>query len=114
MEDAGRLLTTAAQGYKLSVTSITDEADTERGARVDKVLDAQGVADELGIGRTTAYQVMRRPDFPALRIGRVYRVRRSDLERWWGEHSGGQVTTDNTGLGARRRQGPAPNGGCRP
>ncbi len=36
----------------------------------------------LGIGRTKAYDLVASGELPAIRVGRVIRVRRADLDRW--------------------------------
>jgi excisionase family DNA binding protein len=38
--------------------------------------------DILGIGRTKAYDLVASRELPAIRVGRVIRVRRADLDRW--------------------------------
>jgi len=48
------------------------------------VLTVQELAERLGMGLTTAYQMARANTLPvpALRIGREYRFSRRALERW--------------------------------
>jgi excisionase family DNA binding protein len=48
------------------------------------VLTMEDVAQYLRIGRTAAYELARRPDFPAVRIGRYIRVNRDAFLRWFG------------------------------
>ena len=43
----------------------------------------------LGISRPTAYELVRRKDFPVVRIGRRMLVPRAGLERWLAEQSEG-------------------------
>ena len=53
-----------------------------RDARVELVMTMSDVARFLRISRTSAYELLHRPDFPALRLGRRVRVMRDDLEQW--------------------------------
>ena len=46
------------------------------------VLTVPEVAKRLRIGRTSAYQLCARPDFPALRVGGQIRVAEDALQRW--------------------------------
>ncbi|WP_303800182.1 helix-turn-helix domain-containing protein [Alicyclobacillus macrosporangiidus] len=46
------------------------------------VLTMEDVARYLRIGRTAAYELAHRPDFPAVRIGRLVRVNREAFLRW--------------------------------
>lgn len=57
------------------------------------VLTMEDVARYLRIGRSAAYELARRPDFPAIRIGRYVRVNREAFLLWVGHprlHSGGE------------------------
>lgn len=49
---------------------------------VELVMTMSDVARFLRISRTSAYELLHRPDFPALRLGRRVRVMRDDLEQW--------------------------------
>ena len=49
---------------------------------VEPVMTMTDVARFLRISRTSAYELLHRPDFPALRLGRRVRVMRDDLEQW--------------------------------
>nr|WP_231493611.1 helix-turn-helix domain-containing protein [Alicyclobacillus macrosporangiidus] len=44
----------------------------------------EDVARYLRIGRTAAYELARRSDFPAIRVGRLVRVNREAFLRWCG------------------------------
>ncbi|MBQ6625221.1 MAG: helix-turn-helix domain-containing protein [Clostridia bacterium] len=46
------------------------------------VLTAKEVADILRIGRTTAYELMRKKDFPSLRIGNRLLTPRDKFIEW--------------------------------
>ncbi|MCL6563284.1 MAG: helix-turn-helix domain-containing protein [Firmicutes bacterium] len=60
------------------------------------------LAKHLRVGRTTAYELCRRPDFPVVRITpHCWRVRAEAVEAWLAEHAG-EVLVQNTK--ARRRQ----------
>ena len=48
----------------------------------EKLLTVADVQKLLTVSRMQTYKIMRRPDFPLLRIGKLYRVRAADLERW--------------------------------
>ncbi|MCL6446051.1 MAG: excisionase family DNA-binding protein [Alicyclobacillus sp.] len=48
------------------------------------VLTMENVPKYLRIGRTTACELAHRPDFPAVRIGRLVRVNREAFLRWCG------------------------------
>ncbi len=45
-------------------------------------LNAQMVADLLGVSVSSAYELMHEKDFPALRIGNRYVVPKADFQNW--------------------------------
>ena len=50
---------------------------------VDKIaLNVSEVADALGVSRPVVYQLMKRADFPAFKIGRRTLVSKNALEEW--------------------------------
>jgi excisionase family DNA binding protein len=49
---------------------------------MDELLDIDAVARYLGVSTRTAYERVRRGDLPAIKIGRLWRVRVADLEAW--------------------------------
>ncbi len=49
---------------------------------MDKLLSAREVAERLGVAYKTAYRLIRSGEVPAMRVGGVYRVSESDLERY--------------------------------
>ena len=59
-----------------------------------RLLSAEDLARELGIGRTTAYALLWSETIPSLKVGRLRKVRREDLESFIkarmerGEHGG--------------------------
>jgi excisionase family DNA binding protein len=46
----------------------------------DRLLTAGEVADTLRVSTMTIYRLIRRGELPAVRVGRNYRVRASDLD----------------------------------
>jgi predicted DNA-binding transcriptional regulator AlpA len=46
------------------------------------VLTAVEISQILKVSRPTAYEIMNRPDFPLLKIGRCKRVLREDFFLW--------------------------------
>ena len=59
-----------------------------------KLLSAKDLARRLGVGRTTAYALLWSGIIPSLKVGRLRKVRREDLEAYIearmerGEHGG--------------------------
>jgi excisionase family DNA binding protein len=49
-------------------------------------LTPEEVADALSVSRHTIYRLIERGNSPTVRIGRLHRVRKVDLERWIEEH----------------------------
>lgn len=49
---------------------------------MDELLDIASVAAHLGVSERTVYNRVRSGDLPALKVGRLWRVRAVDLERW--------------------------------
>lgn len=47
-----------------------------------KLLKVNEVAEILGLGRLSTYQLCHRADFPALRLGRAIRVPADALDEW--------------------------------
>ncbi len=52
----------------------------EKTATVKAVLSPEELAEFLGVGRTTAYGLLRTGEIPSFTIGRLRRVRRRDAE----------------------------------
>ncbi|MTV24437.1 helix-turn-helix domain-containing protein [Nitriliruptoraceae bacterium ZYF776] len=48
----------------------------------DRLLTAAEVADQLRVSTMTIYRLIRRGELAAVRVGRNYRVRAGDLERY--------------------------------
>jgi len=51
---------------------------------MDKLLDIAAVAEYLGVSERTVYNHVRSGILPAFKVGRLWRVRVSDLEAWTG------------------------------
>jgi excisionase family DNA binding protein len=59
--------------------------DEEIRARERQILSPEEVAQYLGCGRTFAFKLLAHGDIPSFTIGRLRRVRRTDLERYIAE-----------------------------
>ena len=59
---------------------------------VPDILNAQQLAEVLGISRAGAYQILNSKDFPTLRIGKRMLVPKDKLLAWIDDHTGGQVS----------------------
>lgn len=57
------------------------EADTNSEDMEYEFLTPREVMQALCIGRNTFYRLVNSGDLPAFRIGKLWRVRRSDLEK---------------------------------
>ena len=53
--------------------------------QTDRLLSAKELAQELGIGRTTAYSLLWSGAIPSIKLGRLRRVRREDLQAFLAE-----------------------------
>jgi excisionase family DNA binding protein len=47
-----------------------------------RLLSADELARELGVGRTTAYSLLWSGTIPSMKVGRLRKVRREDLEAY--------------------------------
>ena len=54
-------------------------------------LDARMVADALGVSPSSGYELMREPDFPALKIGSRVVVPRDKFIAWVERRTGGDA-----------------------
>lgn len=54
---------------------------------MDELLDIAAVAQYLGVSERTVYNKVRSGDLPAIKVGRLWRVRAADLETWLGRTS---------------------------
>ncbi|NLN70317.1 MAG: helix-turn-helix domain-containing protein [Chloroflexi bacterium] len=48
----------------------------------DRLLDAQDIAERLRVSKPQVYVMMRRGDFPIVKMGRLKRVRQADIEEF--------------------------------
>jgi excisionase family DNA binding protein len=57
--------------------------ETERDPKTtdDALVDPETVANHLGVARSTVYALIERRRVPAVRVGRVLRLRVSEVER---------------------------------
>jgi excisionase family DNA binding protein len=51
-----------------------------RTEETKKLLSAEELAQELGVGRTTAYALLWSGQIPSMKIGRLRKIRREDVE----------------------------------
>ena len=62
----------------------------ERAGSIDRVaLTVPEMAEALGIGLSSAYELIHRADFPSFRIGRSVRISRARLMEWVEQQSEG-------------------------
>jgi excisionase family DNA binding protein len=64
----------------------------------DRLLTAHEVADQLRVSTMTIYRLIRRGELPAVRVGRNYRVRESELETYLSEQVVDPASIDLTDL----------------
>lgn len=48
--------------------------------QTERLLSAEDLAQRLGVGRTTAYSLLWSGTIPSMKVGRLRKVRREDLE----------------------------------
>jgi len=48
----------------------------------DRLLNAQDIANKLNVSKPQAYLMMRRGDFPVVKMGRLVRARESAIEEF--------------------------------
>ncbi len=65
----------------------------------DRLLTAGEVADQLRVSTMTIYRLIRRGELPAVRVGRNYRVRASDLDRYLADQVVDAASVDLDDLG---------------
>ena len=63
---------------------------------MNKVLTVDEVARYLWVQPMTVQSWCRSGDLPAAKIGRAYRIKRTDLDRWWAEHSAREQSSQET------------------
>ena len=57
-------------------------SDTNGGTRLPSFLTTEEVLGYLKVNPRTIYRLIRSGELPAIRIGRQWRFRRSDLDNW--------------------------------
>lgn len=60
----------------------------------DELLRPEDVQRILRIGRSKVYEMIARSELPVIRIGRVVRVPRRELERWIEDRNSGWRSSD--------------------
>ncbi|GEM_PF-5981132 len=85
----GRRAPRRATRSSSSLSSLS-EAPPPQPPPTSRYLSAVDVAEELGISRSRAYEIIQQ--CPRLIAGRTVRVRRSDLERWIRQHEQNPIT----------------------
>jgi excisionase family DNA binding protein len=66
---------------------------------MDEVLTVGEVAGYLRVHPITVQRWCRTGDLPAAKIGRAYRIRKSDLDAWWAKHSPGYPARRSRSIG---------------
>lgn len=56
-----------------------------------RVLRVPDLMEYLGIGRDAAYALMRSKNFPSIKLGKVYIVTITELERWLERNAGREI-----------------------
>lgn len=59
-----------------------DFSDTQEEQCTYDYLTPKEVMEELAIGRNTFYRLVNSGELPAFRIGKLWRVKRKDLQNW--------------------------------
>lgn len=54
---------------------------------MDEVLTVDEVARYLRVHPMTVQRWCRSGSLPAAKVGRAYRIKKADLDRWWEQHS---------------------------
>jgi excisionase family DNA binding protein len=68
----------------MAVSTVTDLA------ALPAVLTMGHIQRTLGVAKKTAYDLVHRADFPAVRLGRTIRVPREAFLRWLEQQAGGE------------------------
>lgn len=74
---------------------------------MDALWDIARVAKYLGVTERTVYNKVRTGELPAVKVGRLWRVRRGDLEAWLGATACGAATS-TSGAGLATESGAIP------
>lgn len=51
-------------------------------AQENKVYTIKDIQDYLGIGKNTAYKLLKLPNFPVIKIGKKYIIPKDSFEEW--------------------------------
>lgn len=54
----------------------------DKFGKIESLLNAKQVSEILNVSKPQVFLMMRRGDFPVVRMGKLVRVRRSDLEKF--------------------------------
>jgi excisionase family DNA binding protein len=68
----------------MAISTITDLTE------LPAILTVGHIQRTLGVAKKTAYDLVHRADFPAIRLGRTIRVPREAFWRWLDQQAGGQ------------------------
>jgi excisionase family DNA binding protein len=73
------------------VSSVAIEHDGLRPAESlgDRLLMVREVAELMRVSNMTVYRLIKAGDLPAIRVGKNFRIRRSDVESYLGDRSYG-------------------------
>ena len=63
-----------------------DYDDEEKGVTWPEILTIRDVQCYLGVGERTIYRLIQSGELPAFRIGKLWRVRKKDLEQFCENH----------------------------
>lgn len=55
---------------------------------MEKLLRVKDIAEIFGCGRNKAYELMKSPGFPTVKIGKNLYVSETELEKWIEDYSG--------------------------
>ncbi len=55
---------------------------------MEKLLRVKDIEEIFGCGRNKAYELMKSPGFPAIRIGKNLYVSKEELEKWLEDYTG--------------------------
>lgn len=63
-----------------------DYDDEEKGAAWPEILTIRDVQMYLGVGERTIYRLIQSGELPAFRIGKLWRIKRKELEKYCENH----------------------------
>lgn len=62
---------------------------------MEKLLTIKDLTERLPISKNNAYELMRRNDFPSIRLGRKYIVLEDELEKYLKSNIGNKIVFNN-------------------